>query len=70
MPSKEKCTYTCVTREYQATVARQKLYEWLFGSPALSRHETTVFSKLSNVRLNVSLALYQAEWKVDKRRDI
>ena len=70
MPSKKKCTYICVTREYQAMIARQKLYERLFRSTVLSRHETTVYSKWSNVRLNVSMALYQAEWQVDKRRDI
>ena len=70
MPSKEKCTYICVTREYQAMIARKKLYEGLFRSAALSRYETTVSSKRNNVRLNVSLALYRAEWQVDKRRDI
>jgi len=70
IPSKEKCPYICVTREYQDMIARRKLYECLFRSAALSRHETTVSSKWSNVRLNVSLALYQAEWQVDKRRDI
>jgi len=70
MPSKEKCTYTCVTKEYQDMIARQKLYERLFRSTLLSRHETTVSSKCSNVRLNVSIVLYQAEWQVDKRMDI
>jgi hypothetical protein len=71
-PKRNALTYilVCVTREYRAMIARQKLYERLFRSAALSRHETTVSSKWSNVRLNVSLALYRVEWQVDKRRDI